>query len=148
MDTPISASSRRQRWMHAGPILAVLVLALLAGCNPVKKDKMAVSLQNATNGYQSALRWGYYENAYGYVAPEERKDKALSANLSDIRLTGYDIVQPPVMEQDAETALQIVNIEYLYENKQVVKKLTDRQIWRYEKEAEKWWLVSGLPKFE
>lgn len=149
MDTSISDPDRRGTFAHSAVLPTILVLALgLTGCGSVEKDKMAVSLQNATNGYQSALRWGYYENAYGYVDPEKRQDKDLPANLASIRLTGYDVVQPPVMKQDADSAAQIVNIEYLFEDKQVVKQLTDRQVWRYDEAAKTWWLVSGLPEFE
>ncbi|NEV62723.1 hypothetical protein [Thiorhodococcus minor] len=128
--------------------LSLLLAATLPACGSVKKDKMAVTLQNATNGYRSALRWGYYENAYGFVDPEKRKDRDLPANLEGIRLTGYDVVQAPIAKKDSDTAMQIVNIEYLHEDRQVVKKLTDRQVWRYDEEAKKWWLESGLPTFE
>lgn len=149
MDTFISDPGRRKPSVRTAAMPAALtLLALLAGCGSVEKDKMAVSLQSATSGYQSALRWGYYENAYGYVDPEKRKDQDSLAELEGIRLTGYDVVQPPVMKQGAGSAAQIVNIEYLFEDKQVVKKLTDRQIWRYDEEGKKWWLVSGLPAFE
>ncbi|NEX21568.1 hypothetical protein G3480_14825 [Thiorhodococcus mannitoliphagus] len=129
-------------------VLALLVTGMLSGCGSIKKDKMAVTLQNATNGYQSALRWGYFENAFGFVDPEKRKNRELPANLEGIRLTGYDVVQSPIAKKDSNTAMQLVKIEYLHEDKQVVKTLTDRQIWRYDEEEKKWWLESGLPKFD
>ncbi|MBK1722403.1 hypothetical protein CKO23_09110 [Thiocystis violacea] len=128
--------------------MALVALAAIAGCSPVKKDKMAVTLQNATNAYQSALRWGYFENAFGFVDPAKRQDKDMPEALEDIRLTGYDVVQAPVMKEDSNTALQIVKIEYLHQDRQVVKTLTDRQLWRYDEAEKKWWLESGLPKFE
>lgn len=128
--------------------LALLLAATLPACGSVKKDKMVVTLQNATNSYQSALRWGYYENAYGFMDPEKRKDRDLPDNLEGIRLTGYDVVQAPIAKKDSDTAMQIVKIEYLHEDTQVVKELTDRQVWRYDEEAKKWWLESGLPNFE
>lgn len=145
MDT--STHGRPHRHWAARAAIALAILALTA-CSPIKKDKMAITLQNATNGYQSALRWGYFENAYGYVDPDKRKGKAMPSDLEGIRLTGYDVVQSPVMEKDANMALQIVKIEYLHEDRQVVKSLTDRQVWRYDPEEKRWWLESGLPSFE
>jgi hypothetical protein len=132
----------------SGVLVLGLALSAGLGCSPVKKDKMATTLQDATNGYQSALRWGYYDNAYSFVDPKKRAGKELPKVLETIRLTGYDVVQPPVMKADSDTAAQVVTIEYLYEDKQVVKKLTDKQVWRYDDEAKKWWLTSGLPAFK
>ncbi len=129
-------------------LLALMTAAtLMAGCATVEKDKRAIALQAATSGYQSAIRWGYYETAFGYLHPDLRKGKPLPDTLKDLRLTGYDVVQPPTL-QDKETATQIVNIEYLYEDRQVVKRLTDRQVWKWDPKLESWWLQSGLPPFE
>ena len=127
------------------PLLGAVLL--LAGCATVEKDKRAVALQAATNGYQSAIRWGYYETAFGYLHPELRKDKPVPESLKDLRLTGYDVVQPPTM-QDEDTAIQVVNIDYLYEDRQVVKRVSDRQVWKWDDELDSWWLKSGLPAFQ
>lgn len=127
------------------PLLGAALL--LAGCATVEKDKRAVALQAATNGYQSAIRWGYYETAFGYLHPDLRKDKPVPERLKDLRLTGYDVVQPPTM-QDEDTAIQVVNIDYLYEDRQVVKRVSDRQVWKWDDELDSWWLKSGLPAFQ
>ena len=129
-------------------VAVALAAALLVGCNPVKQDRMTDTLQNATNGYQNALRWGYYENAYGYIHPDRRGAALSPETLEGLRLTGYDVIQPPVMNAEAETATQIVAIDYLYEDRQVVKQLKDRQLWRYDAEKKGWWLESGLPAFK
>ncbi len=131
----------------AALLSAILASLLLIGCGAVEKDKRALGLQAATNAYQSALRWGYYETAYGFVHPDLRKNKPLDARFDGLRLTGYDVVQPPTM-QDENSATQIVTIEYLYEDRQVVKRLSDRQLWRWDEKLNSWWLQSGLPNFE
>jgi hypothetical protein len=124
------------------------MLAVLAsGCATVEKDKRAVALQAATHGYQSALRWGYYETAFGYLHPDLRKGMTVPENLKDLRVTGYDVVQPPTL-QDEGTATQIVSIDYLYEDRQVVKRVTDRQVWKWDEALDSWWLKSGLPNFQ
>jgi len=125
-----------------------LVGLLLAGCGTIAKDKRALSLQAATAAYQSALRWGYFETAYGYLHPDQRKgnSKDLPPIFKDLRVAGYDVVQPPLMQNPGE-ATQVVTIDYLYEDRQVVKAITDRQTWTYDPKLSSWWLSSGLPKF-
>lgn len=126
---------------------ATLALFLLAGCGVVEKDQRAVGLQAATNGYQSALRWGYYDTAYGFLPPNLRKDRSLDSAFVGLRLTGYDVMQPPTM-LDRDTATQIVAIDYLYSDRQIVKQLVDRQLWRWDEKEHVWLLASGLPKFD
>jgi hypothetical protein len=46
-----------------------------------------------------------------------------------------------------ETELeQVAKIEYVHEDMQRVRTLTDRQRWSYDKEANAWWLQTGLPE--
>lgn len=127
--------------------IALLAAFLASACGTIEKDRQALGLQAATAGYQSALRWGYYETAFGYVNPDLRKGKPVPPELKGIRLTGYDVVQPPLI-QEKNTATQIVDIEYLHEDRQVIKRLSDRQTWRWDDKLGSWWLQSGLPKFE
>ena len=144
--TPMPTPTRPAFRTWSG-LLSILILLLLAGCGAVKKDKLAVGLQSATNAYQSALRWGYYETAYDFLHPDVRQGKPLPKVLDGLRLTGYDVVQPPTI-QGEETATQIVMIEYLHEDRQIVKQITDRQLWRWDESVQAWRLHSGLPKFE
>jgi len=44
-----------------------------------------------------------------------------------------------------DSATHTVAIEYLFEP--VVRRLPDRQVWRWGEEAKTWWLHRGLPKF-
>jgi len=117
---------------------------LLAGCGTIEKDKRANGLQAATNGYQAALRWGYYDTALAFLDP---KTPPPTVNFKGLRLTGYDVVQSLRMPNKSN-ALQTVAIEYLYEDQQVVKQLTDQQRWRWDDAHKAWFLQSGLPKFE
>lgn len=133
--------------LHPLTMPLLLGALLISGCATVEKDKRALALQAATNGYQSAIRWGYYETAFGYLHPDLRKGQSVPEGLKDLRLTGYDVVQPPTM-QDENTATQVVNIEYLYEDRQVVKQIADRQTWTWDDTLNSWWLKSGLPAFQ
>ena len=130
---------------HIG-LIALLLAVLATGCAMVENDRRALALQASTNGYQAALRWGYYDNAIGYLEPDQPGLDPLGESLNAVRVTGYDVVQPPLIRGDG-TATQIVVIDYLFQDTQVVKRLTDRQRWRWDETAGRWWLVSGLPAF-
>lgn len=105
-----------------------------------------MGLEAATRAYHSAIRWGDFEGAYGLLAPELRTEAELPAVLADLRVTRYEVLQPPVIRPD-DSATQTVSIEYLFEYNQVVRSLTDRQVWRWDDDAKTWWLHSGLPAF-
>jgi len=143
------SSTRAGHTLHTLSALLVcaLLVAAIGGCGAVKKDKRAVTLQTATNGYQSALRWGYYETAYGFVTPEIRDKTPTPPIKEGLHLTGYDVIRSPVMT-DEKNAVQMVAIDYLYDDQQVVKRLMDRQLWRWDDKKQNWWLMTGLPKFE
>lgn len=135
----------RAIWRALVVLLAVST-GMGMGCAAVEKDRRAVGLQAATNGYQSALRWGYYDTAFGYVHPDQRRNQSLPEVFADLRVTGYDVAQPPVILDD-DSANQVVVIDYLYEDTQIVKRLTDRQQWRWDDQIGTWWLHSGIPAF-
>lgn len=130
----------------AALLAALVVVGLLPGGCMIVNDQRALALQAATSGYQSALRWGYYETAYGFVDPELRTGKPLPDLYQGLRVGGYDVVQPPAIGADGK-ATQIVTVDYLFNDRQVMKQLTDRQVWRYDRSVGSWWLVSGLPAF-
>ncbi len=144
---PMRAATTQARYQWSLLVCAVLALPLLGGCGAVKKDQMTVTLQSATSGYHTALRWGNYPAAFGYLHPDLRSDKPLPAAFDGLQLTGYDVIQPPRILEN-ESATQIVLIQYLYEDRQVVKELQDRQVWQWDEQKKSWWLKSGLPRFE
>ena len=127
--------------------LAALLSALSLGGCMIAKDKREIALQAATTRYQNAIRWGYYENAYELVEPAQRTGKPLPRLYEQLKLTGYDVVQPATVGADGN-ATQIVTIDYLFNDRQIMKSLTDRQVWRYDPSVGSWWLVSGLPAFK
>lgn len=137
------------RKLSAGPGTAVLALSLvgllLGGCAAVEKDKRVLGLDATTRAYLAALRWSDFEGAVAFLPPETRPQE-LPGMFTDLRITRYEVLRPPVMLSETR-ATQTVGIEYLYEYRQIVEKITDRQSWRWDDEAQTWWLESGLPDF-
>jgi len=129
-------------------LILLITFSLTTGCARVEKEKKNQGLEAATNGYGKSIRWAYYETAYGYLHPSLRNEK-LPAGLDNVRVTSYEVIQPPVIKDKNQTrAEQMVQIEYVLRDQQVIHKLSDRQDWRYDTETETWWLHTKLPAFK
>jgi hypothetical protein len=122
-----------------------LIALLICGCGSIAESRKADALDAAVSSYRTAIRWGRYELAYGLVAPDHRK--GVPANIKDVEVTNYEVVQPPVIGT-SDTATEIVHIEYVHQDTQRVQSLTDRQLWRYDPKDNRWWIESGLPDFK
>ncbi|NKN33881.1 hypothetical protein [Marichromatium bheemlicum] len=127
-------------------LVGVTLAALTSGCASVEKDKRHNALQAATYRYHTAIRWSYFDTAYGLLDPELRAEEPMP-DLSGIRVTGYEVIRPLTLP-DENSAEQLVLIDYLHEDTQVLRQVSDAQTWRWDAERETWWLHSGLPDFE
>lgn len=135
---------------HRGRLIlisSVIAIALtFGGCGKVEKRKKSNALEAAVTAHGSALRWAYYDTAWGYLHPDKR-GTTMPDGLDNVRVTGYDIIQPPLRSSE-DKASQVVRIEYLFRDHQSIHTLTDRQDWRFDPETETWWLHSDFPDFK
>ncbi|MDH3829849.1 MAG: hypothetical protein OET21_20660, partial [Desulfobacterales bacterium] len=67
--------------------------------------------------------------------------------LSDVRITSYRVKQSIIAENEM-IVMQIVDFQYYRMRDITVRTITDRQKWEYDKEKERWYLLSELPNFE
>jgi hypothetical protein len=123
---------------------SLVLLCTLLGCGTIEKDKRVNAMDAALSTYGEAIRWGYFETAYGYLHPDRRRP--VPKQLQNVRVTGYEVMQNPLMK-DKTNAEQLVRIEYVLDDEQRVRTLTDRQLWRFDEKAKAWWLHSGVPDF-
>lgn len=131
-------------------ILLLLAITLLAqGCARVQKEQKIQGLEAATTAYGNALRWGYYEMAWNYLDPALLARLSPDAlNLKGVRLTAYEVIQPPIiLAEDQTQAEQRVQIEYVRQETQVVRSLSDHQVWRHDEASGGWRLHSPPPHF-
>lgn len=124
------------------PWLALLIVLAGPGCGPVKDDAKRNALDNTLRSYRQAIRWGQFPAAAGFIGP----DGGAEIDLSNIRVTGYEVIQQGVIGPD-DSAVQLVQIDYVLEDRQRLEQLIDRQLWRYDEQSGAWWLESGLPRF-
>lgn len=125
-------------------LILICLLSLLAACASTKrKDAYTETLYN----YQSLIRWGHFEEAANMIDPQYLARKPISRldwdRYQQIRISGYNPSQPvPISETEVHIT---VEIEYINVHRQTPRTILDRQIWRFDPEAKRWWLTTGLP---
>ena len=125
--------------------LVLVSLSVLAGC-ATQKSKGDL-LETTLESYAATIRWGNFEDAAAFVDPETLKAHPLTAldfeRYRQVRISGYNAQPPrPLGDNEVGVAAEIVLTN---NNTQSVRSVLDRQRWRYDEKAKRWWLVSGLP---
>ena len=127
-------------------LLAVLPPPVLAGGSN-KNDK---ALEAALKIYGNAVRWNDFGKARESVDPLLRPPGGFSdadeAYYKKFQVSGYlvksaDRPDPQAYSQRVE--LRIIDVASQTERIQA-----DRQTWRYDAVAKRWWLTSGLPRLD
>lgn len=97
--------------------------------------------------YGKTARWGALENLYGFLTPEESAKVVFPDNLDNIRVTSYEVRIPPMM-LDKHVLSQTVTIEYLFRDTQVIRTMSDNQVWKYDPEIKEWYRANPIPEFK
>lgn len=133
---------------RAGLLLIPLTLLIgLSGCQLLDKKRAETSLQSALSAYENNMRWGEVVKAYGFLKPEISRDVEIPEGLDNIRVTKYEVIQPAV-SPDELTAVTTVMIHYLFRDRQVVRSLSDRQVWELDEESKRWYRINPIPEFK
>ena len=130
--------------------ISVLTLAsvlCLSSCATIEESKENQKMEARLDLYAKTVRWGALENLYGFLTPEESAMVEFPDNLGNIRVTNYQVRIPPMM-LDEHTLSQTVTIEYLYRDTQVIRTMSDSQVWEYKPELEEWYRTNPVPEFK
>lgn len=126
----------------------VLVLAsLLAACaTSGQRSPRDQTLYN----YVSAVRWSDFDAAAQFLDPAVLAAEPLTdlerERYRQFQVSGYEVKS--ASEPAEGEYLQVVEVRLVNRHTQVEKVLTDRQRWRWDPEAKRWWLASGLPDLD
>ncbi len=130
--------------LHTLLLCCLMVLLMVAGCSQSRRER---GLDEYMRAYGSDIRWGNIESAIGYIDPEVLKNRPISSTdlerYKQVQIAGYR--ESALVVEDDGTATQVVEIEFINVHTQSISSMIDRQRWRYDNEAKRWWLVSGLP---
>lgn len=126
----------------------VVLMLLMMGCASFGDEKENwMKFDETSRSYLLALRWGEFEAAYGFKRLLGINDEVPDfQDLSDVKVTSYRVKQT-IISEDEMIVMQIVDFQYYRMRNVTVKTITDRQKWEYDKEKERWYLLSDLPNF-
>ena len=129
-------------------LMLIMLLALLLGAcaSAARKDGLRSRLYN----YASAIRWNEIEQAAAFVDPAVMQEHPFTdadrERWAQVQVSRY-YEGPQGVDADGKVT-QTVQIELIDRATQTVRSIVDRQRWRYDDEAEIWWLETGLPKLD
>ena len=126
-------------------LIAAGVLLLLVGCATLQnKDKLR---DQTLEGYGAALRWGDIQGAWSYVDPAVRAAHPLTPQqkslYNTVRVAEYEASGPSATGEN--TIQQSAQISLIVKTSQRVYGVIDHQEWRWDAQAKRWWLETGLP---
>lgn len=143
---PPDASMESAMRPYALPAVALAFLAL-AGC---ATDKRNQALNKTLMSYASAIRWGDFTSAQAFIDKDYLQEHPISSieqgRLQQLRVTGYDEGAGPKPDGD-DDVIQVVQVNVVNINTQAERSVIDRQRWHYDREKNKWTLMTGLPDF-
>ncbi|MES9833516.1 MAG: asparagine synthetase [Candidatus Thiodiazotropha sp. DIVDIV] len=119
---------------------------LLTACQTLGEHKRAETLENVLRRYEASVRWTSGQQVHNFLPPDH-KDKDYKPVSRNLKVTHYEVVQGPTMLGE-DLAIQTVIIQFVFQDTQVLKELSDKQEWRYDEEAETWHLYSPVPEYK
>lgn len=128
-----------------GLMVCLMACVLLAACT----NKKGTALLETMDAYQKTIRWGDdITQALVFIDPEVRAevtpDNIALKRFEHVRVSGYYVKDSaPVSETEM---MQIVELRLINKHTMRERVIIDKQRWRWDDEAERWWLMSGLPK--
>ncbi len=131
---------------HMKRLTLLLMTALvLASCTSNQVDK---SRGEAFKQYETIIRWSQWDAAADFIAPEYMEKHPISRldmdRLRLFKVTSYTVRSAAVFDEGM-TARQEVVIKLFNSHQAVERTIIDQQEWRYNEEAKRWMLHSGLP---
>jgi len=126
------------------PLLVLLPL-LLGACVASNMKSSESKLRDTLRYFETTVRWGQLDRMSAFLVPQ-LAGQPPQPGLDNIRVTHYDTVSGPTPVSD-ERWVQTVAIEYVLKDSQVVKRLTDNQVWELDAEAGGWLRANPLPRF-
>ena len=131
-------------------LILLPLLTILTACQTLGEHKRADALEDVLRRYEASIRWTSGRQAHNFMPPQEdptQDQREIRPASKNVRVTHYEVVQGPTMLGETR-AVQTAVIQYVLQDTQIVRELSDQQEWRYDEEAEMWHLHSPVPVFK
>ena len=125
-----------------------LLVVLIAGCAGGLYLPQQQKFERISSAYEKVIRWSHFDEAVLYLNDTAReKNPPDLKKLKHIKVVEY-VVKRTTLVKDKSQVFQIAEIQYYRDDSNVVKTITDNQLWEYDTTLKNWYLLSGLPDFE
>ena len=126
--------------------LLIGLVVVLSACAEVSTRNTQLDLTLIQ--YEKALRWSGVEQTNQFRKEPINFSSRQLAMFKKIKVTGYDVIQTSYRDDKLKQLqiIQLVEIRYVNEETQVERKFSEQQIWEWDKDTKRWWLVSPFPK--
>ncbi len=135
--------SSRSRIRIAWLLAALLAIPSLSSCATAKKKAVRAkdSLEESARSYNEALRWGQFEKAVGFVAPEDRERFLASlqgASQKDVRYTEVRLGDIEIPASGTEDATVTVTRSFFRTNE--LSERSETLIQRWYRSGDRWFV--------
>ncbi len=135
-----------RKWLNLTAILVVLLL-VAAPADAVGKRRQRSMLETMQTAYAAAIRWGEFEQAWQLVDPVYRNAHPMTPlefeRYEQIEISGY-ADKNSSMAADG-SAVRNIELRVINKHTMAERSLRYQELWRWDPEAKRWWLVVGLP---
>ena len=129
--------------------IAICIFVLLAlGCAKVKELTRLKQFDDISMSYEHAIRWSDFDYAVAFVNVSESEGQSPDPEILKLaKVTDYKVKKTAISDDDNQV-VKIVEISYYRSDRMIVKTITERELWQWDKEKKQWHLKSGLPDFK
>ena len=128
-------------------VFLIIFLCSLAGCNKYQIKKRSNKLEDVLTSYNVALRWAEHQTLYAYyVSPNGTQPSADIESLQNVSVTGIDIKEKTINEEQTEANVKMV-VKYYLKTEGNEKKLKLDLDWWYNEPTKQWYIDGEFPKF-
>jgi len=125
-----------------------LIITAILGLTSCSTNQVDKSRGEAFKQYETIIRWSQWDAAIDFIAPEYLVENPVSRldmdRLRLFRVSNY-LIRSTGVYDEGMTARQTVEIRMFNSKQATERTIIDEQEWRYNEEAKRWQLHSGLP---
>ena len=126
-------------------ILLIALGLLVAACNSIPWSDLPDKLVNQTRTFESVARWGDLSSLYGFYKAGPDEQIQIQPGLENIRVTGYEA--GPLTQIGELRWAQTAVIDFVLVDRQIVRQITDQQIWVSDDKGKTWLRETPIPVF-
>ncbi len=124
-------------------LIFMTVLSCAMALLSCAEQKRKASLDDSLSMYEKAIRWSAFDKASNYLKQSGNVD---FSNFEGVQVTSYQPMGRDISD-DGQRIEENVRIQYIYQQDQIERSLIDHQVWEYDEEEDRWYLMSTLPHF-